>query len=261
MSESGKRLVSGIIGIILLIIVVMKGDLLLSPSIFIISIIGLREFYNAVKKVNLVPYEAIGILGATIIFIADIIPTLERDFVITFITLILLISMIFIKKINLASIGITLLGVIYIPFLLFHISYLNSSLNGSKYIWLIFLIAFGTDTFAYFSGNMFGKHKLCPTISPNKTIEGSIGGIIGSLIITTIYAIFMNIDPLWKILIMSVLTSIISQFGDLVASRIKRITGIKDYGKLIPGHGGIIDRFDSIIFVAPVIYYFVRYFL
>ena len=209
------------------------------------------------RKINQKPNDLVGLYSSIIIFLNSIMPNITIDFVVTTIILILLIYFLFNKNSNVASIGTTLFGIFYIPFLLFHVSYLD----GTKYIWLVFIIAFGTDTFAYFAGNLFGKNKLCPKISPNKTIEGSIGGVLGSLILTIIYSMFMNIGPLWKLSILSIVTSIISQIGDLVASRIKRETGIKDFGNIIPGHGGIIDRFDSIILTAPVIYYLVRYFI
>lgn len=257
MKDLGKRFSSGVIGLLLLILVVNKGGLLLSLSLLILSLIGIGEFFKAVKNLKVQPYEYIGYLGCIIIFIADLVPSIERDLVISLVLIIMLLTLLFGQEKSTGDIGITLLGIIYIPFMLFHISYLE----GTKYIWLIFLMAFGTDTFAYFAGNLFGKHKLSPKISPNKTIEGSIGGIIGSLIITILYASYVSINPLWKLVIMSILTSIISQLGDLVASKIKRMTGIKDFGKLMPGHGGVLDRFDSIILTAPVIYYFVRYFL
>ncbi|TJX16212.1 phosphatidate cytidylyltransferase [Tissierella creatinini] len=257
MKDLGKRLYSGIIGLLLLILVVNMGGLILSVSLLILSLIGIGEFFKAVKNLKLNPFDNIGYLGCIIIFLADLFPSIERDLVITLMLIIMLLTLLFGREKSTADIGITLLGIMYMPFMLFHISYLE----GTKYIWLIFLIAFGTDTFAYFTGNLFGKHKLSPKISPNKTIEGSIGGIIGSLIITILYALYVDITPLWKLVIMAVLTSIVSQLGDLVASKIKRMTGIKDYGKLMPGHGGVLDRFDSIILTAPLIYYFVRYFL
>lgn len=257
MKDLGKRVSSGVIGLLLLIFVVNRGGLLLSLSLLILSMIGIREFFRAVKGLNVHPYEYIGYLGCIIIFIADLVPAIERDLVISLVLISMLLTLLFGREKSTGDIGITLFGIIYIPFMLFHVSYLE----GTKYIWLIFLIAFGTDTFAYFAGNLFGKHKLSPKISPNKTIEGSVGGIIGSLIITILYALYIDINPLWKLVIMSILTSVISQLGDLVASKIKRMTGIKDFGKLMPGHGGVLDRFDSIILTAPVIYYFVRYFL
>ena len=257
MKEFGKRLSSGIIGIILLVLVVTKGGFYLSTSIFIISLIGLREFYKALNNLEIRPNELIGNLGTIAIFLANLTPGNSVDLVVTFIIITLLISTLFEKDTKIQDISATLLGILYVPFLIFHVSYLD----GTNYIWLVFIIAFGTDTFAYLAGNLFGKRKLCPTISPKKTIEGSIGGVIGSLFLTIIFAIVMEINPLWKLMILSILTSIISQLGDLVASKIKRIAKIKDYGFIMPGHGGILDRFDSIILAAPVIYYYVKYFL
>lgn len=257
MKEFGKRLFSGVIGIILLILVVNKGSFYLSTAIFIISVIGLREFYKALTNLEIRPNELIGFLGTTALFLANLSPGNSIDLVITFIIITLLVSTLFKNDIKLEDISATLLGILYVPFLIFHVSYLD----GTKYIWLVFIIAFGTDTFAYIAGNLFGKRKLCPTISPKKTIEGSIGGVIGSLFLTIIFAIAMELNPLWKLMILSILTSIVSQLGDLVASKIKRMAKIKDYGFIMPGHGGILDRFDSIILAAPVIYYYVKYFL
>lgn len=257
MKDLGKRVSSGIIGFLLLILVVNSGGILLSISLLALSILGIREFFSAVKNLKMSPFDYIGYLGCIIIFLADIFPGVERDLVITSVLIIMLLTLLLGGEKSTSDMGITLFGIMYVPFMLFHISYLE----GTKYIWLVFLIAFGSDTFAYFAGNLLGKHKLSPKISPNKTIEGSFGGIIGSLIITIIYASYMEIGPIWKLVIMSILTSIISQLGDLVASKIKRMTGIKDFGKLMPGHGGVLDRFDSIILAAPVIYYFIRYFL
>lgn len=250
------RTTSGIIGIILLILIVNKGGIYLSTSILLLSIIGLREFYKAIHNMEIKPIGYIGLLGSLGLYISVLFPSISLDFVFTIISIILLLN-VFNKKIDLKDITFTLLGILYVPFLLFHVSYLD----GTNYIWLVFIISFGTDTFAYIAGNLFGKNKLCPTISPKKTIEGSIGGILGSLILTIVFAVVLKIDPLWKLIVLSILASVISQLGDLVASKIKRTASIKDYGFIMPGHGGVLDRFDSIILTAPVIYYYVRYFL
>lgn len=131
---------------------------------------------------------------------------------------------------------------------------------GKIYVWLIFIIAFATDTCAYFAGYAFGKHKLIPKVSPKKTIEGSIGGILGSTLICLAFGYYFNID-LKVIVILGFLGSIVAQVGDLFASSVKRYVGIKDYGKLIPGHGGILDRFDSVILVAPFVYSIINLFI
>lgn len=124
------------------------------------------------------------------------------------------------------------------------------------FIGLIFIIAFSTDSFAYIFGNLFGKHKLAPKISPNKSVEGAIGGIFGAVVISMLYIyLFYEIDRIHINILIIIICSITGQCGDLLASRIKRYTGVKDFGKLMPGHGGILDRFDSVIAVTPMIYF------
>ena len=137
---------------------------------------------------------------------------------------------------------------------------MNDFQLGKILVWLIFIIAFATDIMAYFTGYLFGKHKLIPKVSPKKTIEGSVGGILGSTIGCLLFAYYFNLSlPIMAVL--GLLGSVIAQFGDLFASSIKRYVGIKDYGKLIPGHGGVLDRFDSVILVAPFVYFMLSLFL
>ncbi|MDR7869937.1 MAG: phosphatidate cytidylyltransferase [Tissierellaceae bacterium] len=257
MKDLKTRALAGVIGLILLIFIVLKGELYLSISLCIVSIIGLWEFYKALNNINIKPINYIGYIGAIGIFLTNVFQNISIGSVLYLVTAILLIILLLNKKVSIIDVASTILGVIYIPFFLSHIY----KLDGMIYIWLVFLIAFGTDTFAYLIGNLFGKHKLSPKISPNKTKEGAIGGILGSFFITLIFGYFAEVDPLWKLLILSIIASIVSQAGDLVASRIKRLAKIKDYGFIIPGHGGILDRFDSIIFCAPLIYYYVIYIL
>ena len=257
MKELAIRTISGVIGLFLLINIVLKGGFPLLLSIYLLSIIGLREFYKAMEKRRLIPSYGIGYLFTTGLFINNLSLFNNLEILLTFTIIILLIFTVIKKDITIEDVSITILGMLYIPFLLFHINKLDNNI----YIWLIFIISFGTDTFAYISGNLFGKNKLCPEISPNKTIEGSIGGIIGSTLLSFGYAVYFQLGPIWKIIILGIICSILSQLGDLIASKIKRATGIKDFGYIIPGHGGVLDRFDSIIFTAPVIYYYVSSFL
>lgn len=133
--------------------------------------------------------------------------------------------------------------------------------TGVFFIFLAVFSAWMTDTFAYFAGRKLGKHKLCPKISPKKTVEGAIGGIIGEVILNTVLffvfdKFFFTVHTIewWQIIIISVILSVISMFGDLSASIIKRNHGVKDFGKLLPGHGGIMDRADSLLFVLPTLY-------
>lgn len=257
MNDLTKRLSSAVIGLLLLIFIIAKGGYLLYFSLYIVSIIGLREFYKAIENVKATPCYLVGYLGTTGILLSFIFPNINLDLIFTIIILILLIIMVVHKGYSLKDISLTLFGIIYIPFLLFHIGYLDNTI----FLYLIFIIAFGTDTFAYIIGNLFGKNKLSPTISPNKTIEGFIGGILGSVVLVVLYSMYFKITPLWSMILLSILTSILSQLGDLAASKIKRITKIKDFGNIMPGHGGVLDRFDSIIFAAPIIYYYTKLFL
>lgn len=256
MKDLSKRTFSGLIGLILLIYIVLSGGYLLYFSIYILSLVGLREFYKAIENIEIKPVYLVGYLGSTGLFINFMTRNKYLGIVITSLIISLLILIVINKNVSIQDISITILGMFYIPFLFYHIIYLENT----KYIWLVFIIAFGTDTFAYISGNVFGKNKLCPSISPKKTIEGFIGGIVGSTSLLIIYSMYFDLNPLWKMIILSMICSIASQLGDLTASKIKRVSGIKDYGFIMPGHGGVLDRFDSIMFTAPIIYYYISSF-
>ena len=125
------------------------------------------------------------------------------------------------------------------------------------YFWMLFVCAWGSDTGAYFAGRAFGKHKLAPVLSPKKTVEGFIGGILScvALSIGLYFLVFGHAPGNWlKLIAAAVLFSVAGVIGDITASYIKRAAGIKDYGKLMPGHGGVMDRFDSVLFIAPIMY-------
>ncbi|NMB27746.1 MAG: phosphatidate cytidylyltransferase, partial [Tissierellia bacterium] len=231
------RTISGFIIVLLTIFITARGGTLISYFTFLLSIIGIREFYNAMKGTKVEPIKIIGYISC----IGFLFNSLGYSWVslmsIVFFSIIsLLIVLIFKNGTTLTDIAITFLGIFYIPFLIQHIIYLE----GTIYIWLVFITAWGTDTFAYISGNLFGKTKLCPKLSPNKTVEGSVGGILGTALLTLIFAKYFELFPLWNFVLLSFLGSIVAQLGDLTASKIKRITGIKDFGFIMPGHGGIL---------------------
>ena len=153
----------------------------------------------------------------------------------------------------------TTTGIVYIVSLMSFLSLLYGAENGKILIWFIMFASWGSDIFAYIIGKNFGKHKFSK-ISPNKTIEGCFGGLIGAAILCLIYAIIVNsVFSLnlvyWQIIIISIVLCIIGQVGDFAASVIKRHFEVKDFSDLFPGHGGMIDRCDSIIFIAPFAYY------
>jgi len=151
-------------------------------------------------------------------------------------------------------------GVVYVAVCLSFIYQTRELPDGRWHVWLILLCSWGCDTCAYCVGRLFGRHKMAPVLSPKKTVEGAIGGVAGSVVLcgalAVIAARLLHEAPhIAEFMIIGFFGSLISMVGDLAASAIKRNHGIKDYSHLIPGHGGIMDRFDSVIFTAPVIYY------
>ena len=160
-------------------------------------------------------------------------------------------------KLDFRKIAVCLAGGLLVPFLLSSISRIRVGYSGVFFVLLPFLIAFMSDSGAYFAGRYLGKHKLAPTISPNKTVEGVIGGVVSAVIGMQIFCVILDLGFHFEVSYLNALAygifgSLVGVFGDLSFSAIKRQVGIKDYGNLIPGHGGIMDRFDSMLFVAPV---------
>ena len=167
-------------------------------------------------------------------------------------------------RFNVEQVTFAFFGIVYVPIFL-SFMYMVRCLNGGQYfIWLIFISSWVCDTCAYFVGSAIGKHKLAPVLSPKKSIEGAIGGVLGAALVAFIfgyfveYKIFGGTNNGIKYVIICSVGAVISQIGDLAASGIKRNKEIKDYGNLIPGHGGILDRFDSVIFASPFIYLLVQ---
>lgn len=250
------RIISGLALMPLAILLFIGGlPLYILEAIFLF--IGINEFYKAFESKDIKPIYLIGYLFVGYIFLKNTF-SLNSDFLIEIVIFILFIySITYLLRVknNIIDICVTFFGIFYVIMGLdFVIITRNNFEMGHIYVYTIFVISFATDTFAYFSGKLFGKNKLIPKVSPNKTIEGSIGGIIGSTVCCVIFGYIFKIDIV-KLGIIGFFGSIIAQFGDLFASSIKRYVGIKDYGKLIPGHGGIMDRFDSVILVAPFVCY------
>lgn len=159
-------------------------------------------------------------------------------------------------KVDYSLLSRVFMAVVYITAGFCSLILLRDSSGGEYIFLLVFIGAWITDTMAYFTGFLFGKHKLIPEVSPKKTVEGAIGGTLFSGIFYVLYGLVVskitNIDmQLWSLFVAGIVAAVVAQFGDLVASIIKRQTGIKDFGNIFPGHGGILDRFDSIIALAP----------
>ena len=167
-------------------------------------------------------------------------------------------------KIAITNAGVMLMMSIYVTTAFVSILCLRNEPNGAALFLLPFIGAWVSDTFAYFTGRLFGKHKLIPEVSPKKTVEGAIGGIVFTAVGFVVFGLIVrsaNASPDFVLLAVSgAIVSVISQIGDLIASVVKRHYGIKDYGKLFPGHGGVMDRFDSVMATAPVLYILISLF-
>ena len=153
----------------------------------------------------------------------------------------------------------------YVAALFAHIVLIRKEPSGNFLIWIVFITAWLSDTLAFAFGRKFGRNKLIPEVSPKKTVEGALGGLLGSVVFNLIFGIVCSVAFkctvfYFPLIALSLVAGVMSQLGDLAASCIKREHGIKDYSNLLPGHGGVLDRFDSVLFVAPVVYYFVTLF-
>lgn len=258
------RVISAIVAIPVLIFFVISGGYIFNIGIGIISAIAIYEYTNVYKasKNNVVwPILVLGFMITYILIYFDL--TKYNMMVIYLVVLLSMATPIFLEKYNVISSAITAIGYIYIVNFFALMIDIRAGEFGHSFIWIIIIISFACDTFAYYTGKLFGKHKLCPKVSPKKTVEGSIGGIIGSLIGVSIWG-YLNADIRFSwvsIIILAIVASIVSQIGDLSASLIKRYCDVKDYGKIMPGHGGILDRFDSILFTTPIVYCYIVFFI
>ena len=246
------------------ILFIFWGGLPLKLFTILLSALGMYEFYKALREKDFNPIAPVGygLLFLYYLFNNDF-ETLM--FLVILGTFILLMMPVVNLKYTFIDVALTLLGFLYVGIFFSFIYLVNVKDGGSFYVWLIFIGSWMTDTAAYYAGGLFGKTKLCPKVSPKKTIEGSIGGLIGSMVFCGLLGLFtkqyISTAPLYHFFIIGGLCGIFSQFGDLVASSVKRYVGIKDYSNLIPGHGGILDRFDSILFSGTVVFYYLTFIL
>lgn len=262
-----KRVISGLVLFpIVAILLIFGNQYVVDVAIAGIALLSIHEFYKAFrtgKKAN--PISWLGYLAAIMISLIHVVPInwiLKTIGILLPIAILILFLYVIITnlKVNIQDIAITFFGIFYIVIFLMYIPVIRENLpNGNFLVWYVFFTAWGTDIFAYTIGKWIGKHHFTQ-ISPNKTIEGCVGGVIGGILLTTLYTVAcqlifkINFDYVTMLCICFVL-SLLSQIGDLAASAIKRYTGIKDFSHLIPGHGGMLDRIDSIIFIAPFAYF------
>ncbi len=265
------RTISGAVLIALALLINHFGGPLLLLSMLAISLIGMFELYRATKvsEKGVNSLTIAGYTGAVIWYAAvwtgHVKGTSFQQFFVPALTLgltiILFVYVFSFPKYHADQMMTVFFGIVYVAVCLSFIYLVRDLPDGRWHVWLILLCSWGCDTSAYVVGRLLGKHKMAPVLSPKKSVEGAAGGVIGAALFGGIYGFAIgghlettiNVVPLYAVI--CAVGALISMVGDLAASAIKRDHQIKDYGNLIPGHGGILDRFDSVIITAPIIYF------
>ncbi len=263
------RLLSGIVIAIVMIGFTYLGGVYLAAVLLLASLIGMFEFYRATGVLTdgrrIDPVTGIGYAFAVIYYVLMHITGQSMStlvFTTVVFLLVLLATYVFtFPRYKANDIVSVFYGFFYVGVMI-SFMYLTRSLPEGIYIvWLILAASWLCDVFAYATGMLFGKHRLCPNLSPKKSVEGAVGGIVLPALVAGVYAYLISpyyqpgYNPVPVFMLLTAVGAAASQLGDLSASAIKRNHDIKDYGSLIPGHGGILDRFDSMIFVAPLVYF------
>lgn len=257
-----QRFLSALVGIPIIVLAVWHGGMPLFLLTGLIIVLGLREMTEILARLGLKPQLWLAMSGGLILIGGAYLykygypgPTIT---IILFLHLIATVAL-YPRYTLLDSAG-TLMGTLYVGLLSY--LYLLRTLQDD-WIWLLYMLAgtWAADTTAFFVGKAFGRRKIAPVLSPKKTLEGSIGGLLGSVLISYLFILYKPDLPLPKMLLLGLLLGAAAGVGDLLESAFKRQAGVKDSSKLIPGHGGILDRIDSLLFTAPLVYYFVLLFI
>ncbi|MEG8946228.1 phosphatidate cytidylyltransferase [Rosettibacter firmus] len=270
MSNLSTRIIVALFGIPLIIILAMAGKFPFLVFVFFVGLLSFFEFVNILKKKRIYPNLFVGGISVFAIILNSYWNFIEDEFLFLIIVALILLTELFRKKESpIANLGATLIGVFYIGFFSASIEkirefYRETLFNYDQGGYLIISILASIwicDTAAYFIGSAFGKHKMFPRISPNKSWEGALAGFIFS-ILTMIVAksFFLDLITTGNAIVVGLIIGIFGQAGDFVESMIKRDANVKDSSSIVPGHGGIFDRFDSLIFSAPIIYLYLYYF-
>lgn len=270
-----KRIISAAIGVPAIFVVVNYGTFLhFFILVSIVLIVGLIEFYGMMMRGGRPCFKEWGIICGWLIslsiFLGEFEKTASGERLIVYLTITMIIISVMIYrlfpmdgfKLTIEGLSNTLFGILYVGWLMSHLILLRGVHDGKILIFYVLIVTWVGDTTSLYVGTALGKHRLAPSISPNKTIEGAIGGLAGSLLSGFLAKLwFFERLSILDCIITSLLCGIIGQVGDLCESAIKRDLNEKDAGNIIPGHGGILDRMDGILFSAPALYYYVKIFL
>ncbi|MDG5788156.1 phosphatidate cytidylyltransferase [Evansella sp. AB-P1] len=256
-----QRIITAVIAGAGFITLIVIGDWPFTLMMIVLATIGMSELLK-MKQMKL--FSPIGVLSFILMWILLLPETILKsdwlhidklEMFLLLIIVLLALTVITKNKFTFDEAGFIILSSVYIGFGFHYFIYTRFLEQGLAVLFFIIILVWATDSGAYFAGRLFGKNKLWPEISPKKTIEGAFGGIILAFIVGIIYVSFVTIFNSWLITIFFIfIVSISGQLGDLVESALKRHYAVKDSGQVLPGHGGILDRFDSLIFVMPILY-------
>lgn len=265
------RLITGVIGAVIVVALVGWGNL---PLFWVLvssaSVLGLHEFYQIAKGGQLPAYPLPGMLTGWLLSLAPLVSLGIRKellmlFTVTLALLALFMYALFAKEPlqeAMTALAVTVFGIMYVSWLFLHLTLLRGLPHGKHYVFYLLILVWAGDSGAYYVGKSLGKHPLAPVISPKKTIEGAIGGTAATLLASIIATYtFLPQMSMRHAVALGLLLAVVAQIGDLCESLLKRSVNIKDSGTLLPGHGGILDRVDGLIFAAPVLYYYAQVFL
>jgi phosphatidate cytidylyltransferase len=256
-----KRVITGLWGVPLLIAAVWFGKPLpwFSVLVAIWGVLAVFEFYKLVAGAKAQPLTYFGLVW-TLLFIIS--PHFQYDFTVPLLlTLAVILPLSWLlgrpkKEGAFISWAWTIAGILYLGWLLSYLVALRGLDGGRNWVFFALFTTFASDTAAFFIGRALGRHKLAPRVSPGKTWEGTIAGVFGAIIVSLLFTLLIPISYAHAI-VLGILVSIFGQLGDLVESLLKRNMGVKDSSRLIPGHGGFLDRIDSVVFAGVVVYYYV----
>lgn len=244
-----------------MILLIVKGSVFqFTMLISLLAFIGLFEFCRMALPQRLLPGVVTAAFGAVIPYLIHIHSWQQLFFAIT--VYLLATAIYFLFRFNdirqvVAECGALAFGILYVPLLLGYLNMLRAGQMGIQWLFLMMFIVMCGDSAAYYLGSMFGRHKLYPAVSPNKSIEGALGGLGGSLLGSLLFRqLFFPEIGFGLCLAAALVVGAAGQLGDLFESLLKRSCGVKDSGTIIPGHGGVLDRLDSILFAAPLIWFF-----
>ena len=257
-----KRIIAALVLTPLFLILIIKGSYVhYSMLVVVLASLGLWEYFNLIGDRVDRRLRNIGIIWG--VLLAGGFHVGSSQVIIAMLALgFISVCLVRLSKVGdlgtvFQEIGYTFLGPLYVGLLLGHLSLIRSTLDGREYTLLLFFTIWMGDIAAFYTGLSIGKHKLYPEISPNKTIEGAIGGTLGCFMVVTAAKVFyMNQLSVVDVAVLSIGIAVMGQLGDLCESMFKRAAGVKDSGNIIPGHGGVLDRFDSVLFAAPFLYYY-----